>query len=453
MMKINVIPAGCMSPDQVAAWGRLQSANPTLDSPFFRPEFTQAVADVRDDVDVAVLEEADRPVGFFPFHRGRFQVGLPVGYPLSDFQGVIAGYDLAWDPKHLLRGCRLKGWRFNHLLACQAPFGPYHCVPADSPYMDLSRGFEAYVQEREAAGCDQFRSVRRKARKAEREIGPVRFEMHTDDHRVFHALLAWKTSQYRRQRATNYLAPAWSVALLENLRSSRPSDPSGAWLGSPKSGRSGLGWPGSSVSEPPENSRSGGSLRSTPATRPPSLEPLWRGQETGHRAFSGVLSALYVGNRLAAAHLGMRSFGVLHFWFPAYDPELGRYSPGLVLLVEMARAAAALGIRRIDLGRGNERYKRSLMSGAIPLAEGAVDLRPAAALLQRGWLRMRESLRGSLLHLPARYVVRSIRRRLNSYALQPGCPCVAGRTSGEHASPPQESDLPRDGQPRGIATR
>jgi hypothetical protein len=195
--------------------------------------------------------------------------------------------------------------------------------------------------------------------------------------------------------------------LLENLRSSRVSDPGGAWLS----------------------------------------------QETGHKAFSGVLSALYVGNRLAAVHLGMRSFGVLHFWFPAYDPELGKYSPGLVLLVEMARAAAALGIRRIDLGRGNERYKRSLMSGAIPLAEGAVDLRPAAALLQRGWLHMRESLRGSLLHLPARYVVRSIRRRLNSYALQPGCPCVAGRTGGERASPPQGSDVPRDGQPRGIATR
>jgi len=407
MMKINVIPAGRLSPDQVSAWGRLQSANPTLDSPFFRPEFTQAVAAVRDDVDVAVLEEADRPVGFFPFHPGRFQVGLPVGYPLSDFQGVIAGYDLAWDPKHLLRGCRLKGWRFNHLLACQAPFGPYHCVPADSPYMDLSRGFAAYVQEREAAGCDQFRNVRRKARKAEREIGPVRFEMHTDDQRVFHALLAWKTSQYRRQKATNYLAPAWSVALLENLRSSRVSDPGGAWLS----------------------------------------------QETGQKVFSGVLSALYVGNRLAAAHLGMRSFGVLHFWFPAYDPELGKYSPGLVLLVEMARAAAARGIRRIDLGRGNERYKRSLMSGAIPLAEGAVDLRPAAALLRCGWLRMRESLRGSLLHLPVRYVVRSIRRRLNSYALQPGCPCVSGRTGGEHASPPQESDVPRDRQPRGIATR
>ena len=41
--------------------------NPQLDNPFFRPEFTQAVAAVRDDVEVAVLEIQQQPVGFFPY--------------------------------------------------------------------------------------------------------------------------------------------------------------------------------------------------------------------------------------------------------------------------------------------------------------------------------------------------------------------------------------------------
>jgi CelD/BcsL family acetyltransferase involved in cellulose biosynthesis len=392
-MKIKVIAAGRLTPDHLSAWERLQAGNSALDSPFFRCEFTQAVAAVRDDADVAVLEEDGHPVGFLPFHRKRFHVGVPVGSPLSDFQGVIADRDFVWDPKRLLHGCRLKGWQFNHLLACQEAFRPYHSVQADSPYIDLSRGFEAYLQEREAAGCEQFRNTRRKARKARREIGPVRFERHTDDRRVFRALLAWKTAQYRRKKATNYLAPAWTVALLESLLKQR------------------------------------------------------------NEAFSGVLSALYLGDRLAAVHLGMRSFGVLHFWFPAYDPELGKYSPGLILLVEMAQAASALGIRRIDLGRGNERYKTSLMSAATRLAEGSVDLRPMAALLRRGWLRVRESVRGSVLRRPVRYVVGSIRQRLGSYAPPPSSLRMVGGTGGGHEGPWEARSVPQQGQQSGISTR
>ena len=55
--------------------------------------------------------------------------------------------------------------------------------------------------------------------------------------------------------------------------------------------------------------------------------------------FQGVLSGLYIGEKLVAAHFGMRSRRVLHWWFPAYDPELGKYSPGAQLLLELSRAA------------------------------------------------------------------------------------------------------------------
>ena len=37
--------------------------------------------------------------------------------------------------------------------------------------------------------------------------------------------------------------------------------------------------------------------------------------------FSGVMSALYIGDVMAAILLSMRSYDVLHAWFSAYRPE------------------------------------------------------------------------------------------------------------------------------------
>ena len=84
----------------------------------------------------------------------------------------------------------------------------------------------------------------------------------------------------------------------------------------------------------------------------------------------------------------------------------GPYSPGLVLLVEAARAAEALGIRRIDLGKGAKDYKSSFMSGAIPLAEGCVAVSPLVRLVRSGWHRTRSWMRSSRLGGPARVAAR-----------------------------------------------
>ena len=66
---------------------------------------------------------------------------------------------------------------------------------------------------------------------------------------------------------------------------------------------------------------------------------------------------------------------------PAYDTEFARYSPGLIQLVRMAEEAGALGVRSIDLGKGDMRYKDLLKSYDLTVAEGTVLRRtPAAAL-------------------------------------------------------------------------
>src|SRR5204863_131607 len=64
--------------------------------------------------------------------------------------------------------------------------------------------------------------------------------------------------------------------------------------------------------------------------------------------FAGMVSGLYVGDRLAAAHLGLRSRTSWHYYVTSYDRELAAYSPGLIMLVSMARVAPELGLRTIE---------------------------------------------------------------------------------------------------------
>jgi CelD/BcsL family acetyltransferase involved in cellulose biosynthesis len=349
-MKATVIPASELSPAQVDAWSQIQRASAEFGSPYFRPEFTQAVAAVRSDVEVAVLEEGGELAGFFPYQRSHGDVARPVGGRLSDFHGVVVRADVAWNAEQLLRSCRLKAWHFDHLLASQEPLRPYHRLVEDSPYVDLSGGFAACVARRGRQGDNAFPHIARKSRKLEQQAGPLRFEADTRDPRVFDIMVQWKTAQYLRTNVTDVFAFPWTRALLERIFCCRSE------------------------------------------------------------AFAGELCALYAGDRLAAVHFGMRSYAVLHLWFPSYDTAWAKFSPGLIRDLELLRAAAARGVRRVDYGKGMTEQKQYFMSGASRVAEGSVDLRPLSKMMRRQWRRAYEVARHSPLRAPARAPARVLYR-------------------------------------------
>jgi len=325
-------------------WWQLQAAEPEIDGPFFCLEFIEAVAATRGTTEVAVIERDGQTVGFFPFQRSHGNVGRPVLSRLSEFQGLVAGRDLAIDAMELLRQCGLVAWHFDHLVAAQACFKPYHWNPVPSPYMDLSSGYDAYQAGRREAGSQLLINVARKSRKIERELGPLRFEYQSRDPAVFQTLVEWKSQQHERTQRFRVLDTPWLIDF---------------------------------------------------------LEALWR-IETPR--FAGVLSALYAGDTLTAVHFGPASATSLHLWFPAFNPEHGRYSPGLILLAEMARTAAGRGLRRLDLGKGPERYKVEFASGAAILAEGSLDTRMLHRWARHSWHRTKQWMRtapaGSLLARP-----------------------------------------------------
>jgi CelD/BcsL family acetyltransferase involved in cellulose biosynthesis len=367
-MKTIVLRASEVPTSYWESWSELQQADARFDSPYFRPEFTQAVAAARQDVEVAVLWQGGERVGFFPFQRHPGNVGVPVGEAMSDFHGVIARDDVAWEAEDLIRACQLETWKFDHLPAWQEAFQPYHLRSMISPYIDLSPELWAGDSGSNRRIPHGFSDVAKKWRKFCREVGPLRYEPDITGRDVFEALLEWKREQYCRTKAIDALAAPWKVALLERIL-------------------------------------------------------LEQGE-----AFFGNLSALYTGDRLVAIHLGMQSFGVLHSWFPAYDVALGKYSPGLLLFHEMCKTASARGARRLDLGKGTQRFKVSLMSGAVQVAEGAIDFRFLARTARHVWYSTCQWLRSSPLKTPARAglaLVRPVQRWLALHKDSKGSPGAA----------------------------
>jgi CelD/BcsL family acetyltransferase involved in cellulose biosynthesis len=123
---------------------------------------------------------------------------------------------------------------------------------------------------------------------------------------------------------------------------------------------------------------------------------------------TGMLSAVYLGDSVAAIHFGMRSRHVLHWHFTAYDPSFSKFSPGAILLVRVMQEANAMGITRIDLGKGTEPYKQRFATGIDYVCEGSVDTRPLTGVAWNRWLRLRQAIKNSRFRSSALHVNRWI---------------------------------------------
>ena len=337
----------------VAAWRGIQSTEPGFASPYFSPEFSLCVGRIRRDARIAVIENEQKSVGFFPYQRGFLGVGRPIGGALSDFHGVLTTASGEWNLLELVRASRLSVWAYDHLVG-NTPRPEFHVTArAQSPQIDLSSGYDLYAKGRRDAGSDYIRKTEGLARKLAREFGDIEFLLEDRSSTSLNQILAWKSEQYRQSGITDVLAVPWAGALLRQVA------------------------------------------------------------ESSGETFSGMCSVLRVGGRVVAGHIGMRSSEVLHYWFPAYDPEFAKFSVGIILLLRMAQSVSQQGVRTIDLGKGISPYKERLMSGYVEVCEGYAEV-PSVLGNLRSLRRQVEDLEGRgsagrLFELPLR-VVRRIER-------------------------------------------
>jgi CelD/BcsL family acetyltransferase involved in cellulose biosynthesis len=293
---------------QTRRWTGILRAEPTLASPFLTARFTQVVGAFRDDARVAVTDD-----GFFAFQVQPDASGVPIGASIGDAQAVIAREELDLDARDLIGACGLSSWSFDHLVPSQAAFEPFHVAMHTSPVIDSTSGVDAYLAAVRARSRDVLTQVARRRRKLEREVGALRCVWSSHDPSHLTTLLGWKSDQYTRTGVWNRFAYPWIEGVVRTL-AERDDDPE----------------------------------------------------------LQGVLTTMRAGDRLVAAHLGLRCRQRLSWWFPAYDPELSRYSPGLILLIDLVRLAHEQGVRVIDLGRGEHHYKLRVANRTEHVAEGVV---------------------------------------------------------------------------------
>lgn len=309
---------------ELSLWDRLQRGHREFESPYFRPEFTQAVAGVRDDVHVLVIEEDHKAVGFFPFQRSTLGLGKPVAGRLNDFHGIVVPRGFRVDARQLIRATQLASWDFDHLVGDQPSFAAFRTAVEPAPYLDISRGYAAYCENRKRYGTEIIRKTASRERKFEREVGPLHFELESTRPEVLATLIAWKAAQFQRTGFTNLFAFGWTERLLRNLL-------------------------------------------------------------TGNPQLTGMLSVLWHGQEPVAISYVLRSFSVGHVWFIAYNRQYATYSPGMIMMLKLAEQGAARGLRRIHLGAGDQRFKQSLANGSVPVSVGTVESPTVGTVLRDTW--------------------------------------------------------------------
>jgi len=172
-----------------------------------------------------------------------------------------------------------------------APRGTVLC-----PYVDWRTvtSFESYLESRQPLpGQDSPVSIARKARRLERELGPLAFRRGIDSATVFDQLLGWKAEQFRRTGGANRLESPHNIGFYHELR---------------------------------------------------------------RRGFARA-STLEAGGRVIAGKIGLFAGGRQLSRLTVYDHSLRKLSPGSVLELESLRASFDAGELEFDFLMGTQPYK------------------------------------------------------------------------------------------------
>jgi CelD/BcsL family acetyltransferase involved in cellulose biosynthesis len=332
-VQCSVVHPSELGDTELALWRRfVEQAG--FRSPFLTPTYTTVIAAHRPESRVAILLDGSDIVGFLPYECSPERVGLPIGGGTNDVQALVTASDFECDLPDLVRRLRVREWRFDHLLPGQELFAPFHREIHRSPVIDLSDGYETYALAVRQNSASVLSQAARRRRQLAKEVGPVSTEWRSSRPEDIDLLISMKAAQYERTGAYNLFGAAWSRDAVRHFA------------------------------------------------------------ELQEGECAGIMSALRAGDRTIALHFGLTSGSLLHWWFPVYDPLFAKYSPGLVLLLDLAAAAGEHGVDLIDLGMGEHDYKLRVANSGYEVAAGRVPARGRwyrAALLARhpAWLGRR----------------------------------------------------------------
>jgi len=350
MPRFEVADAPTLEPGLRAAWNGLRTNDPAYASPYFSPEFYETVASVTRNARLLIAEDGGAPVALLPFQRRVGGLSGPIGGHLNDIHGLIARPSFDAPAGQILEHARAPMLSLRHAPTGAAALGARFGQPHGFHVIDLAGGYAAYEARREPFAKSAFKTIRSRMEKARKQFSSVTHVFEDASPANLETLIGWKRGQFAATRQPNLFAIGWVRELVDRLHSSR--DP----------------------------------------------------------ALKGQLSCLYFGDKLVAAHFGLRSTDVLHYWFPGYDPACSELSPGNILLRMMAEAAASEGCQAVHLGAGDYRYKQEFadrnfaVTGGVAFAGNAAGRTAAAAGLALA--RIERALPQRIAPLPAKALKR-----------------------------------------------
>ena len=279
------------------------------------------------DVAVAVFYAGDEIAGFFTFQfrsvvdrfLGRAE---RVGGEMSDYCGAILAPDFFLDELELLRLSRIHCYDFSHLHPDQLQ----NELPVDDfdvgHLVRISSSGTDYWRELGVGNGRLIQDTNRCLGKIQREIGPISFRFEVLNRPdLLDYLIQMKRDQYTKTQVSDALSERWRRDLLHALYVEKSGD------------------------------------------------------------CRGVLSTLYAGNEMVAAHFGMVAGVTLHYWFPVYEPRFSKYSPGRLLYKHIVEACDDNGVKVIDNGAGDAPYKSDLSNCSYKIYSGQWRRRTPLAIL------------------------------------------------------------------------
>ncbi|ESQ81218.1 GNAT family N-acetyltransferase [Asticcacaulis sp. YBE204] len=297
MITCDLIAPADLTAADLGVWREMTAQTFAFGSPILSPEFTLAVAKVRDDVKVAVYRRDGKTIAFLPHHRRPNRFARPVGAPFADYTTLISFPDTAFPAKEALALAGIRAFQVAGLIDPYGAFDGFDGAPEDAYGIDLTLDEAAIINNVEKK---HLKNINRLRRKLEADHGPVRFVVGDRDRANFEAMLAVKRAQTAQTGIHDFLAADWVQTLVHNLFD-------------------------------------------TPADE----------------GVEGMLVTLMAGDTPILWHFGPRLNERAHPWVSAFDAAYSPYSPGQIFLHECHKPLREAGVRYYDLSTGQQHYKNA----------------------------------------------------------------------------------------------
>jgi CelD/BcsL family acetyltransferase involved in cellulose biosynthesis len=324
---VEVIPVRELTQDLIERWESFREGEPRLRTPFFSSRFSRVVGQFRPNAKVAIFASGNQVIGFLPFESVNRKTIEPIGKAFNDAHGLIC------DPTNPIGYCEaveaigVKAYRFHAMAGTGIGDERYILGHKPAFLADLEAHPEGYAEFLESTRAT-IEKQRRKTKKMIKDLGPMRLELDCRDEAALQRTIELKREQYQRTFIFDILGVPWAKQMLRTL---------------------------------------------------------W---EENHEPCRGLLSVLYAGDTMVAAHYGMIEDDWLHYWFPVYDPKYHVYSPGTAMFLEIARQAQARGVKKIDLGYGEQPYKHKFVDTITQMPYGCATWCPITRVRERTRLSM-----------------------------------------------------------------